>query len=147
MTTTFERNMTQKFLVVSCYTCGIPFGITSNLYKRVVTDATGSVYCPSCGSKTCWRESEHEKEKRRLKAEMESEIARVKRDKEYLEASVKRHRERADIAERSLTATRGVVTRIKNRVSKGVCPCCNRSFENLHRHMTTQHPEFAKDGK
>lgn len=45
--------------------------------------------------------------------------------------------------ERSLQATRGVVTRTKNRIKNGVCPCCKRHFGNLHQHMKTQHPEYA----
>lgn len=53
-------------------------------------------------------------------------------------------RARRDEIERQLTATKGVVTRTKNRISKGVCPCCKRHFGNLHRHMTTQHPDYAK---
>lgn len=31
-----------------------------------------------------------------------------------------------------------------DRVGKGVCPCCKRSFTNLRRHMTTKHPDVAK---
>jgi hypothetical protein len=27
-----------------------------------------------------------------------------------------------------------------------VCPCCNRSFQNLRRHMATKHPEFNAPG-
>ena len=42
-----------------------------------------------------------------------------------------------------LSAQKGVTTRLKNRVQKGVCPCCNRYFAQLQRHMTTQHPNFA----
>lgn len=45
---------------------------------------------------------------------------------------------------RQLSAARGQVTRIKNRVGNGVCPCCNRSFGNLHRHMQTKHPGWKK---
>lgn len=30
------------------------------------------------------------------------------------------------------------------RVDKGVCPCCNRSFVALQRHMKTKHPDFNK---
>lgn len=37
------------------------------------------------------------------------------------------------------------VTRIKNRVGNGVCPCCNRTFQNLQRHMHTKHPEYRSD--
>lgn len=28
------------------------------------------------------------------------------------------------------------------RIRNGVCPCCNRSFKDVHRHMKSQHPEF-----
>ena len=29
-------------------------------------------------------------------------------------------------------------------VSGGACPCCNRSFENLARHMATKHKDYVK---
>lgn len=47
--------------------------------------------------------------------------------------------------ERRLSAQRGVTTRLKNRVANGVCPCCNRSFSNLHRHMQTKHAGFVAE--
>jgi hypothetical protein len=34
------------------------------------------------------------------------------------------------------------MTRIKKRVAAGVCPCCNRSFKDLARHMAGQHPDY-----
>lgn len=34
---------------------------------------------------------------------------------------------------------------MKNRVANGVCPCCNRHFENLERHMKGQHPDFQPE--
>jgi hypothetical protein len=37
------------------------------------------------------------------------------------------------------------VTKIKNRVGHGVCPCCTRSFQNLARHMASEHPTFAAE--
>ncbi len=40
-------------------------------------------------------------------------------------------------------ATKGQLTKLKNRVGNGVCPCCNRTFVNLQRHMGTQHPGYA----
>jgi hypothetical protein len=49
-----------------------------------------------------------------------------------------------DANRRQLSASRGQVTKIKNRVGNGVCPCCDRSFTNLRRHMSTQHPAWKK---
>lgn len=50
-----------------------------------------------------------------------------------------------EAAQNQARAYKGVATRVKNRVSQGVCPCCNRTFANLHRHMAGQHPTFASD--
>jgi DNA-binding transcriptional regulator YiaG len=34
-------------------------------------------------------------------------------------------------------------TKIRKRIANGVCPCCNRTFQNLMQHMKTQHPDFT----
>jgi hypothetical protein len=39
-------------------------------------------------------------------------------------------------------AGKAQVTKLKKRASAGVCPCCNRTFSNMARHMAHQHPEF-----
>lgn len=38
--------------------------------------------------------------------------------------------------------TRQALLRDRQRFLNGVCVCCNRSFENVRRHMTSQHPDF-----
>lgn len=131
--TTFTEILTETFRVISCYTCGQRFGIIQKLYKRVVTDAEGSVYCPACGNSTCWRESDDQKRIKELQRKLEwetGEVARQKTAREEVEAS--------------LRATKGVVTKIKRRVANGVCPCCKRTFQNLHQHMKRQHPKFPE---
>lgn len=58
--------------------------------------------------------------------------------------------ERAQRAEREgrrAAAFKGQVTKIKNRVGNGVCPCCTRHFDNLHQHMQDQHPDWAPDAE
>jgi len=105
--TTFTHTMTETFHVVSCYTCGVPFGITAELHRRVVLDAKGSVFCPACGKLTCWTESEAKKKERQLRQELESAERRAATAKRRADQESKR----ADSAERSLSATRGVVTR------------------------------------
>ena len=51
---TFTEVITETFEVVSCYTCGVRFGIGSDLFRRVVTNAEGTVYCPACGGQSAW---------------------------------------------------------------------------------------------
>jgi hypothetical protein len=48
-----------------------------------------------------------------------------------------------DAADRRVSAAKGQVTKIKNRVGRGVCPCCNRTFADLGAHMATKHPDYA----
>lgn len=136
----FTESVITKFHPVTCCKCSCTFAIDDTLNDRSRVWKKQSIYCPSCGTSQGWSgETPDQKVRRKL----EAEIAKVKRSKEFLEASESAARARADHAERSLSATKGVVTRMKNRVSKGICPCCNRSFENLKRHMQKKHPEFA----
>jgi len=81
----------------------------------------------------------------------ETEEQKLRRDRDRLQQrlaekddEISRQRGLREATERQLSATKVVVTRIKNRVGRGVCPCCNRSFGDLHRHMTTKHPDFIE---
>jgi hypothetical protein len=47
-------------------------------------------------------------------------------------------------AERSAAAVRGHITRLKNRIAKGVCPECHQAFPSLARHMETKHPAYRE---
>lgn len=46
----------------------------------------------------------------------------------------------ASIREGELTRT--ALLRDRQRIANGVCVCCNRSFQNVRRHMENQHPDF-----
>jgi hypothetical protein len=82
-----------------------------------------------------------ESENDRLKAQLAAEQQRTAWATERAESQA-----RALVsAEHRLRATRGVVTKIKRRVAHGVCPCCQRTFKDLARHMEGQHPDYAKD--
>lgn len=52
------------------------------------------------------------------------------------------HREAAQHQSR---AFKGVVTKLKKRAANGVCPCCNRTFVDLARHMAGKHPTFLAE--
>lgn len=82
----------------------------------------------------------------------ESELEKMRRERDRLtqrlaekEDAIRQQREQREAAERRAAAARGQVTKIKNRVGRGICPCCNRSFENLSRHMASQHPTFTAE--
>ena len=128
-------NVTLK--TVNCGECGGTYAIDGR-YHQQRSEKGGYWTCPYC--KTSWGFDQHG-----------SELARLKRKLEFQEAETERQRSRCRQSEadhertqRRLSATQGVLTRTKNRVARGVCPCCNRSFQDLMRHMATKHPEYSE---
>jgi hypothetical protein len=110
-------------LFVSDCTCGVVFGIPKDLEARRREDGK-AFYCPN-GHSLYFSDRERNKEKiRRLEA---TEIAL----KDQLAAAV-----------REAEQVRQALLRDRHRFANGVCPCCNRSFENVRRHMSTQHPDY-----
>lgn len=98
-------------------------------------------YCPNGHDQYFPDETEEEK----LRKQLAREKHNAEQEQARLREAANKARAAADRSERRRAAMKGQVTRIKNRVGKGVCPCCNRTFTNLQRHMTGQHPEWAPE--
>lgn len=132
-----ERTIIYKTSVefIDCAACGMTFGLTADFIRRRRTDG-GTFYCPA-GHTNHYRENEHDKIRR--------ERDRLKQQQARYEDWLKEERERREQAERSASARKGQITRLKNRAAAGVCPCCSRSFENLRRHMSAKHPSFKAE--
>jgi hypothetical protein len=111
---------------LSCGECGMIFAVPSHWLnaRREENENGGNFFCPN-GHPRQFRETEVAK----LKRQLEAEKKRVEWEKA-----------RADRADREAAAARGQVTKLRNRIQKGVCPACQRSFQNLRRHMETKHP-------
>lgn len=135
---TFTKTASETFHIVSCANCGSKFGICSQLHKRACLNADGHIFCPACGEQNCWRESESDMLRKQLRSEQDQLSAeRARHDQTRAELQHTENRRRAECAAK---------TRIKNRVAKGVCPCCNRHFDNLQSHMETKHPNYSQQG-
>ena len=119
---------------LSCGTCGIPFAMPEDMHDKA--RKTGeSFWCPN-GHNISYHQSEN--------AKLQRQLADAQRQRDNARAAYDRERDRAASAERSASAYKGQVTRIRKRVGNGVCPCCNRTFANVGRHMATQHPDYAQ---
>lgn len=80
-------------------------------------------------------------ERDRLKQQMaqkDDEIALERRNTQSA-------RERAEHERKRANGYKGHAARISKRAKAGTCPCCNRTFSQLARHMQTQHPTFTPD--
>lgn len=132
----FNRDTT--LVVTTCPTCHILFAIPKSLEasaRRYPGDQPNGwqLSCPL--GHTWWFPGRSVEQK--LKAEQERAA---------------RHAARADQAEAHARAMKGLATRRRNelakveaRVAAGVCPCCNRAFQNVSRHMRAQHPGFGTE--
>lgn len=125
----------QTLVTIECYKCHILFAMPEDLNRRALSSPNLSFYCP-LGHSQCYTETEEQ----RLKKKLEQEQARSAR----LTSQVDQARARAEHEEHRARAYKGQVTKIKKRVGKGVCPCCNRSFVDLARHMENKHPDYSE---
>jgi hypothetical protein len=112
--------------IINCGKCQIRFAIPESMYDHL--RQTGETWwCPN-GHPRGFRESENAK----LKKSLAAARSRATHLADQLQAT-----------ELSRRATKGHLTRIRNRIANGVCPWCQRSFTNVRAHVTSQHPDYA----
>lgn len=130
------RNITYSttLIAVTCGACGIPFGLPENVYAARRDDG-GKFYCPN-GHYIGYGTSAADK----LRTENKRLLDLAERRLAGLYAA----QDQAQAAERRRAAAKGQLTKVKKRVAAGVCPCCNRTFQNLADHMAGQHPDYAE---
>lgn len=116
-----------------CPTCGVEFAMPSNLVRTLRLNKK-SFYCPNGHSQSFTTS--------RLD-ELEAELKRERERRERAEDLAKRRDEANKQMYKTKQQTLGKLRRLKERVKNGVCPCCNRSFVQLQRHIATKHPEYA----
>lgn len=118
-----EIQTTIKLITEECCNCGVMFAMPQEL-KNELVNTKRTFYCPN-GHSQHYSRSEIDRLKENL-ARYERELAQKSVEKIQLE----------DALEKSI--------RKLKRVHNGSCPCCNRSFKNLQRHIATKHPELLK---
>lgn len=109
---------------ITCWVCGIKFAMPRP-YSQRKRENGGGFSCPN-GDRLAFGESELDK---------------IRRERDRLQQRIAQKDDDISAAERRVTAAKGQITRLKNRANAGVCPCCNRTFSNMARHMKTQHPD------
>lgn len=128
----------------TCWKCRVESQITTEMFTAL-QQSGNRFYCP-WGHAGVFNAADTEADKlRRERDRLKQATARLEDEKRTAWATATQQRERADAAERRASAARGQVTKLKNRAAGGACPCCNRTFENLHRHMASKHPNFATE--
>lgn len=81
---------------------------------------------------------------RKRLAELESKLQQEQEATRYWRVSYEDEESQHKSTKRQLGTTKAQLTKTKKRVSNGVCPCCNRTFKQLARHMENKHPEYKE---
>lgn len=127
-------SFTDKLVVVTCW-CGINHAVPNNLRDFQLRqhrdgEPVTSIFCPLG--------HEHA-------PAGEGKAAQLQRDLDRANSRSRANLAALETERRSHSATKGQMTKLKKRVGKGVCPCCNRHFTNVERHMATRHPEYHEE--
>ncbi len=129
-------NYSGQLKVVTCW-CGCRHAVPSELHDYQLRQhdrgVKYSIYCPHGHSYIQAGESRSDK--------LQRELTRTMQRLDQVLADRNNERSARQAVQRQLTAQQAATKRIRNRVQNGVCPCCNRHFVNLERHMQTKHPE------
>jgi len=121
-----------ELTMLTCGKCGTPFAIESKFYRHLCNSGD-TFFCPN-GHPRAFVEGEVDKLKKQL--------AQEAKRRERLETSLRDQREENERLVRSRSAVKGQVTKLRNKIANGICPCCDQFFPDLHSHMSVAHPEF-----
>jgi len=115
------------FSTVECCNCGMLFAMTTEL-KNIRLEDHKLFYCPAGHAQHFADKTEAQK----LREELEQKAKQLWQEKN-----------RSALIERQRDQVSKTYHRMRERVKNGVCPCCNRTFQNLMNHIKTKHPDFG----
>lgn len=124
-----------------CPICGVTYALPVRL-RQDRQETSGNWWCPN-GHSLSFKKTDHD----RLKAEavdLRKKLDAEKANSEWWRDRDRAARQEAEHERSRANGYKGALVKAKKRVGNGVCPCCNRSFSDLHRHMASKHPGFAE---
>lgn len=130
MSTTIE--IVTSLVTEECCNCHMLFAVPADFERRRRRDHE-IFFCPAGHRQHYSAKSEEEKLRAQL-AEKEEEIRRVAMERDQEQTRAANLVKKVKKVEREAKAT-------LVRIHAGVCPCCNRTFKALARHMATQHSD------
>lgn len=120
-------------VTMDCCSCAVVYAMPEYLQERAKRDGN-TFYCPN-GHPQSYTKSENDRLREKL-----DEQTRVATREAQRAANTELI---AQTAEAETTKIKRKLKTIEKRVHAGVCPCCNRTFQNLARHMATKHKDVS----
>lgn len=120
----------ERHVVTQCGSCGVWFTVPEIVYDSHRSEG-GFHSCPN-GHSRGWNKGTDAIERENIRRERDQ----LKQDTARLADEIAAQKARADAAERR-------IIQVRRRHAAGVCPCCNRTFANMQRHMKSKHPNVV----
>jgi hypothetical protein len=121
-----------------CYRCKSEIWLPTPLYEACKRSSRLGFFCPYG----------HEQ----IFAEGETEATKLRRERDRLAQQLAQRDDEIKNANTLLAQQGWNISRLKaehartsRRISRGVCPCCHRTFNQMARHMRTKHPDFRAE--
>jgi ssDNA-binding Zn-finger/Zn-ribbon topoisomerase 1 len=120
--------------IMSCPSCGVIYAMPARMAKSGRDRSDYDHYCPN-GHQLSWKKGAAEKLQEKLDA---------------AEAALASRTAQLDQTEASLRATKGQLTKARNKAARTQCPVdsCHRTFAatSMKRHIETKHPDYEAAG-
>lgn len=115
---------------LQCPVCGVGYAIPAELHAANCDGRSkDGWYCPNGHCLTI----------------TETDANKLRRERDRLQQRLAQRDDEIAAEQKRTAAYKGQVTRLKKRAAAGLCPCCNRHFTNLKRHMATKHAGMDPD--
>ncbi len=114
------------------FTCGHDVWLSERMANQRRRDHQ-SIWCPLCGITNVFKD--------------ESDVEAARRQRDEAKKAQKEAEWEAQAARNQARAIKAANTKLKKRISAGVCPCCHRSFKQLRQHMARMHPDYSGEDK
>ncbi len=137
--TTLEKTVTLK--IMECGTCGVAFAMPQTIYETASKEG-GWFYCP-LGHCRGWKKQDA----KNAADELRDEIAKLQSNIAYKNNQIESQKREVESQKQQIISAKRAKTKLENRIKNGVCPCCQRSFVNVQKHIATKHPEFTKENR
>lgn len=116
--------------------CGGTYAITER-FRLDKHKVGGSWTCPYC--QTGWGYASNSLNDK-LRRDLDRKTSEVERQK-----SINAHTQvTLQTTRHQLRAEKGAKTKLKKRITDGMCPCCDRHFQNVRHHIKHMHPDYPE---
>ena len=122
---------------IECGSCAMSFAVPAAFYRNC-RDEGQSFRCPN--PRCLWPTQSY---KKTTNAALQEQLDSAKRRAAFEIKSRIGAQRREEHQRRRASTYKGHLTRTKKRISAGLCPRCDRTFENLSHHMHTTHPDYG----